>query len=290
MSLSVSGVTREGSTASHGAALALQTPPPGSIVHPAERTDQEYGAGADSVAAGATTAAPAIESPYARKTIYDFQVLDCYHELYDLSRHKGHVVIICNVASKCKEYSEKSYLMLNALHRRFASQGVDILAFPCNQFGFAEPGNEDEIADTVPCLYPKVGAVTFPIMAKVDVNGGHELPLYTFLKSRFRGSLGPSAIKWNFTYFVVDGEGRPVARYPPEVKVEELDDEINRLLCKESTPNCEDEDVPIQGAEVDSSASSAAPLSCPLSSTLRKKESSDCMFSDQGASEFAEAL
>lgn len=167
------------------------------------------------------------------ETIYEYQALDCNLELYDISQHRGHIVIICNVASKCKDFSLSGYTILTTLYRRYQNRGLRILAFPCNQFGGCEPINEDEIAESIPCLYPTVGDISFDIMARVDVNGEHELPLFRFLKSRLTGSMGQQAVKWNFTYFVVNRLGVPVARFPPETTLETLDEYIQPLFLNE---------------------------------------------------------
>ncbi|KAG5502131.1 hypothetical protein GH5_05078 [Leishmania sp. Ghana 2012 LV757] len=168
--------------------------------------------------------------PDAAKTIYDFQVLDCHHELYELSKHTGSVVLICNVASECKYYTECGYTTLVKLYRKHHREGFVVLAFPSNEFGNGEPGNEDEIAENIAFMYPNIGAVDFPIMAKVDVNGNHELPLFGFLKRRIRGMLGQSAVRWNFTYFLVDQRGAPYARFAPGASMAEIDARIEELL------------------------------------------------------------
>ncbi|KAK7201198.1 Glutathione peroxidase [Novymonas esmeraldas] len=167
---------------------------------------------------------------YAAKTIYDFQVLNCFHELYDLHQHEGSVVLLCNVASKCKDYTESGYRTLVRLHRKHHRDGLVVLAFPSNEFGNGEPGNEDEIAENISCMYPSLGEVDFPIMAKVEVNGDRELPLFGFLKARIRGTLGQSAIRWNFTHFLVDRKGAPYARFAPGATMAEIDARVEELL------------------------------------------------------------
>ncbi|AIN99192.1 glutathione peroxidase-like protein, putative [Leishmania panamensis] len=168
--------------------------------------------------------------PNATKTIYDFQVLNCRHELYDLCQHKGSVVLICNVASKCKYYTESGYTTLVNLYRKHYCEGFVVLAFPSNEFGNGEPGDEDEISESISCMYPHIGKVDFPIMAKVVMNGDHELPLVGFLKSRIRGALGQSAVRWNFTCFLVDQKGAPYARFAPGASIAEIDVRIEELL------------------------------------------------------------
>ncbi|KAG5501835.1 hypothetical protein JKF63_04105 [Porcisia hertigi] len=166
----------------------------------------------------------------SRKTIYDFQVLNCYQELYDLSQHRGSVVLICNVASECKDYTESGYTTLVRLFRKHRREGFVVLAFPSDEFGNGEPGNEEEIAENISCLYPNIGEVEFPIMAKSEMNGNHELPLFGFLKRRIRGTLGQSAVRWNFTCFLVDQKGAPYARFEPGASMAEIDARIEELL------------------------------------------------------------
>lgn len=162
--------------------------------------------------------------------IYEYQVLDCYREVYDLSLHRGFPLIICNVASKCK-YAEAGFRNLCTLFERYSPYGFTVLAFPCNQFGSGEPHNAEELEKQLPKLFPSVmQSVDFPIMCKVDVNGDRELPLYGYLKSCLKGTVGQTAINWNFTYFVVGADGVPVARLGPETKLEELDRQVRVLL------------------------------------------------------------
>lgn len=168
--------------------------------------------------------------PSANKTIYDFQVLNCFHELYDLAQHKGSVVLISNVASKDKEYTEAGYTMLTKLYHKHRSEGFVVLGFPCNEFGNGEPGNEDEIAENISCVYPRLGEVDFPIMAKVEVNGDHASPLFNYLKSRIRGTLGQNSVKWNFTFFLCDQAGVPYARFAPGSTLAEIDARVDELL------------------------------------------------------------
>lgn len=202
-------LNRSGSYQAASPPDVLSTPPPGEMLKPTKQCRIEAAGG---------------------KTIFDFPVLNCYHELYDLSQHKGQIVLICNVASKCKEYGEEGFATLSTLHRRYCGEGLQVLAFPCNQFGNGEPGNEEDIADSVFCTYPGIGEISFPIMAKVEVNGDHELPLFGFLKSCIKGTLGQSAIRWNFTYFLVDRDGIPLARFPPGTKLEELEPAVQQAL------------------------------------------------------------
>ena len=142
----------------------------------------------------------------------------------DLSPYAGKVLLIVNTASKCGFTPQ--YEGLEALHRKYGERGLAVLAFPCNQFGAQEPGDAAEIADFCRLTYD----VTFPVFAKVDVNGEDAAPLYRHLKQAAKGVLGSEAIKWNFTKFLVDRSGRVVARYAPTTKPEALAADIERLL------------------------------------------------------------
>lgn len=137
---------------------------------------------------------------------------------------RGQVLLIVNVASQCGFTPQ--YAGLEALHRRLAPRGFSVLGFPCNQFGGQEPGTADEIASFCSLNY----AVTFPIFARIDVNGDHATPLYRHLKAAARGVLGSEAIKWNFTKFLLDRSGRTVARYAPTTKPEAIEADILTLL------------------------------------------------------------
>ena len=142
----------------------------------------------------------------------------------DLAQYRGTVLLIVNTASKCGFTPQ--YEGLEALHRRFAGRGFEVLGFPCNQFGAQEPGDAAEIANFCSLTYD----VTFPVFAKVEVNGAGADPLFQELKKDARGVLGSSGIKWNFTKFLVDREGRVVRRYAPTIKPEELVAAIEALL------------------------------------------------------------
>jgi len=157
-------------------------------------------------------------------------------ELYELSArrldgstqsmadYRGKVLLVVNVASGCGFTPQ--YAGLEALWRKYRKRGLVVLGFPCNQFGGQEPGNEAAIGEFCSLTYD----VTFPMFAKVDVNGGDTHPVYAFLKSGARGILGTEAIKWNFTKFVVDREGGVVARYASTQQPEELAADIEKLL------------------------------------------------------------
>ena len=142
----------------------------------------------------------------------------------DLSEHAGQVLLIVNTASKCGFTPQ--YEGLEALHRDLGDRGFEVLAFPCNQFGAQEPGDAAEIADFCSLTYD----VTFPVFAKIDVNGPDADPLFDRLKADAPGVLGSRAIKWNFTKFLIDRQGRAVRRYAPTSKPEDIEADILKLL------------------------------------------------------------
>ena len=141
-----------------------------------------------------------------------------------LDTWRGKVLLIVNTASKCGFTPQ--YEGLEQLHRDLGPRGFAVLGFPCNQFGAQEPGDAAEIATFCRTTYD----VTFPVFAKVDVNGPNADPLFRRLKEAAPGVLGSKAIKWNFTKFLVDRAGRPVRRYAPTVKPEALVADIDALL------------------------------------------------------------
>ncbi|MFK7842437.1 MAG: glutathione peroxidase [Sphingorhabdus sp.] len=156
-------------------------------------------------------------------TVTEFQVKQADGSLKDLSSHKGKVLLVVNTASKCGFTPQ--YEGLEKLHQEYKDKGLEILAFPCNQFGKQEPGNAEEIKNFCTLNYD----VSFPLMGKIDVNGDDADPLWKYLKSEKSGLLG-SRIKWNFTKFLVDREGNVAGRFGPAVKPEQLKSEIETLL------------------------------------------------------------
>jgi glutathione peroxidase len=142
----------------------------------------------------------------------------------DLSAYAGKVLLVVNVASKCGFTPQ--YEGLEALHRTYADRGFEVLGFPCNQFGAQEPGDAEEIANFCSLTYD----VTFPVFAKIDVNGSGADPLYGELKKQAPGFLGTEGIKWNFTKFLVGRDGQVVERYAPTTKPEEIAADIEKLL------------------------------------------------------------
>ncbi|HWO07923.1 MAG TPA: glutathione peroxidase [Polyangiaceae bacterium] len=155
---------------------------------------------------------------------YDFELPAIDGEVRPLERYRGKVLLIVNVASRCGFTPQ--YAGLEALYRRLAARGFEVLAFPCDQFGHQEPGDEAEILNFCSTRYD----VTFPMFAKLEVNGAAASPLYQWLKQSARGLLGTEAIKWNFTKFLVDRGGRVVRRYAPSTPPEKLEADIEALL------------------------------------------------------------
>ena len=141
-----------------------------------------------------------------------------------MSDYQGKVVLIVNTASQCGFTPQ--YAGLEKLYRNYAGRGLVILGFPCNQFGAQEPGDAAEIAKFCSLSYE----VTFPMFAKVDVNGAKAHPIYQFLKSEKSGLFGTEGIKWNFTKFLVNKQGEVVDRFAPSTKPEDLSKAIEALL------------------------------------------------------------
>jgi glutathione peroxidase len=157
-------------------------------------------------------------------SITDFTVTAADGGRTEVSTYAGKVLLIVNTASKCGFTPQ--YAGLEDLYRRYGTRGFTVLAFPCNQFGAQEPGDAAEIANFCSLTYD----VTFPVFAKVDVNGTNAAPLFTALKAAAPGLLGSKAIKWNFTKFLVDRSGGSVKRYGPRTLPEALAADIERLL------------------------------------------------------------
>lgn len=158
-----------------------------------------------------------------RMSLYDFDAPMPGGALKPLGDYQGKVLLIVNTASKCGFTPQ--YKELEALYRDYKDRGFEVLAFPCNQFGAQEPGDADEIQNFCSLTYD----VTFPLTAKVDVNGPAAHPVWQYLKKEQGGLLG-SGIKWNFTKFLVDRSGRVVSRHAPTAKPEALRKEIEALL------------------------------------------------------------
>ena len=158
------------------------------------------------------------------KTIADFTAKLPNGEEVSLAEKKGKVLLVVNTASRCGFTPQ--YDGLEALYRKHKDAGFEVVAFPCNQFGAQEPGNAEEIATFCKLTYD----VTFPLMAKVDVNGDDATPLYQWMKGEAPGLMGSKSIKWNFTKFLIDREGKVVRRYAPTDKPEGIEKDIAKLL------------------------------------------------------------
>lgn len=157
-------------------------------------------------------------------SIYDIELTDIQGQSVSMADYKGKVLLIVNTASKCGFTPQ--YKDLEALQQRFSYQGFQVLGFPCNQFGAQEPGDEAEIQNFCSLNF----GVSFPLFAKVDVNGEQAHPLFKHLKSEAPGVLGTERIKWNFTKFLVDSQGKVVERYAPTTKPKDIAGDIEALL------------------------------------------------------------
>jgi glutathione peroxidase len=157
------------------------------------------------------------------QSIFDFSVPTPSGEK-SLSTYKGKATLIVNTASRCG-YTPQ-YTGLQSLYDKYKSKGFEVLAFPCNQFGEQEPGDDTEIKSFCEMNY----SINFPIFKKIEVNGSGTHPLYKFLKDQAPGLLGLKDIKWNFTKFLVDKDGKVIKRYAPMTKPEEIDEDIEKIL------------------------------------------------------------
>ena len=157
-------------------------------------------------------------------TIAEFTVKAPDGSDLDLSDKLGKVLLVVNTASKCGFTPQ--YDGLEALHQKFGAQGFEVLAFPCNQFGGQEPGNAEEIEQFCKINF----GLTFPLMQKVDVNGDEASPLFDWMKGEAPGLMGSKAIKWNFTKFLINREGKVVRRYAPQDTPAKIEKDIAALL------------------------------------------------------------
>lgn len=159
-------------------------------------------------------------------TVYDFKATSLDGKPLDLSAFRGKVLLIVNTASKCGFTPQ--YKGLEAVYQQFHDKGVEVLGFPCNQFGAQEPGTADEIGSFCEKNY----GVTFPLFEKIDVNGDGAHPLFKYLKHEAPGLMGTEAIKWNFTKFLVKKDGMVYKRYAPQTEPKELMKDIEKLLAE----------------------------------------------------------
>ena len=154
---------------------------------------------------------------------YHFKASSLQGKEFNTERYKGNVILVLNTASKCGFTPQ--YEGLEKLYKEYKDKGLVILGFPCNQFGNQEPGTEKEISEGCLINY----GVTFPMFSKVDVNGENSHPIFKYLKNELKGFLGKN-IKWNFTKFLIDKEGKPFKRFSPFTKPEKLRRDIESLL------------------------------------------------------------
>ncbi|MDG2527161.1 glutathione peroxidase [Caulobacter endophyticus] len=157
-------------------------------------------------------------------SVYEFSAKTLEGKDVSLADYRGQVLLIVNTASKCGLTPQ--YEGLEALYKAHKDRGLTILGFPCNQFGAQEPGTAEEIGSFCSLTYD----VTFPMMAKIDVNGPSTHPLYAWLKKQQKGVLGTEGIKWNFTKFLIDRDGNVVERFAPTTKPEDLQVAVEALL------------------------------------------------------------
>jgi len=157
-------------------------------------------------------------------SVYDYSARSIDGEEQPLSQYRGHPLLIVNVASKCGFTPQ--YAGLEALYRKYHERGLEVLGFPCDQFGHQEPGDEAQIKAFCSRTY----GVTFPMFAKIKVNGAETHPLYRYLKQARPGVIGLEAVKWNFTKFLVGKDGEPLKRYAPADKPESLEADLEAAL------------------------------------------------------------
>ncbi|MBU6199948.1 MAG: glutathione peroxidase [Xanthomonadaceae bacterium] len=157
-------------------------------------------------------------------SVYDFSAKTIDGDEQKLSAYKGKTLLVVNVASKCGFTPQ--YTGLEALYEKFKDKGLVVLGFPCDQFGHQEPGDENEIRNFCSLNYD----VKFPLFAKIEVNGANAHPLYKYLKSQARGLLGSESIKWNFTKFLIDKDGKVMTRYAPVDTPEKIEKDVAAAL------------------------------------------------------------
>ena len=157
-------------------------------------------------------------------TVYDFEALQINGKSVPLSKFKGKAMLIVNTASACGFTPQ--FAGLEALHKKYGKKGLVVVGFPCNQFGAQDAGSNSEIAEFCQLNY----GVSFPMMAKIDVNGANAHPLYHWLSSEAPGLLGSKSIKWNFTKFLVAKDGSVIKRYAPTDEPASLSEDIQAAL------------------------------------------------------------
>ena len=156
--------------------------------------------------------------------LYNISVKDIDMNSVDLSAYEGNTLLIVNVASKCGFTPQ--YKDLQNLYEKYQDQGLEVLGFPCNQFGAQEPGTNDEVKSFCDLNYN----VSFKMFDKIDVNGSNASPLFKFLKHESPGIMGTEAVKWNFTKFLVNKDGQVVMRFAPKDGESEIESELQKIL------------------------------------------------------------
>lgn len=162
-------------------------------------------------------------------SIYDFSCLTMQGKELALSSLKGKVVLVVNTASQCGFTPQLKGL--ESLYKQYQEDGLEVLGFPCNQFGKQDPGSNDEISDFCTLNY----GVTFPVFQKIEVNGADAHPLYRYLKQEKPGLLGSTGIKWNFTKFLINSEGKVVKRFAPKDSPKKIESAVKALLVQGDT-------------------------------------------------------
>lgn len=157
-------------------------------------------------------------------SIYQFSAINNAGETVELSNYKNKVLLVVNTASDCGFTTQ--YKGLQALYQAYNSQGLEILAFPCNQFKQQEKGSNEEIKQFCDLNFN----IQFPLFSKIDVNGANAHPLFTFLKSKAPGLLGTKNIKWNFTKFLINKDGEVVKRFSPTTTPKDIESDITKCL------------------------------------------------------------
>jgi|TARA_X000000368_G_scaffold418989_1_gene421297 glutathione peroxidase len=158
------------------------------------------------------------------KTIYDFSVKDADLKDVSLENYKEKILLIVNVASYCGLTYQ--YEGIESLYKKYKDKGFEVLAFPCNQFAFQEPGTNEEIKEFCDIKY----GVTFKIFNKINVNGSKSHPVYQYLKDQSPGVAGTTQIKWNFTKFLINKNGEVIERFSPQAEADEIEAGIKKLL------------------------------------------------------------
>ncbi len=157
-------------------------------------------------------------------TIYDFKANKLTGEEVGLDQYKGKTIVVVNTASKCGLTPQ--YEGLEKMYEKYKDKGLVILGFPCNQFASQEKGSSEEIQEFCQVNY----GVSFPMFEKVDVNGKNAHPVFKYLKSELKGGIFGSRVKWNFTKFVIDKDGKPFKRYAPTTTPEKMEADIAKIL------------------------------------------------------------